>query len=587
MQWMNPAGAWALAALLVIVGLYMLKQRMEPLEVSSTYLWEKALASLEADRPLQKLKRSLPLFLQLALALLLAVALMRPMSIGSVSGEVILVFDLSASMQADDGNGSRMEHAVADAMGRLDGLSSGARISILTAGAHVGQPLSRSDDAFAAKRVLSGLASENGTGDTEGALSLAYALQKELPDAQLIFYSDLPLPEGVGIQPYIGAGLDNQAVLSLRASGTTAVARVANYGSARKLTLECESDGVLCDVKIIALSEGEIASVQFDLPTAAEEVHTRIVEKDALLGDNSRIWTSRESGATLVILAGRDNIFIEKALALRPDISLLKTTPEEASQIGGGAVTVLDGHLPEALPEKGALLLIDPDRNMLPQRNTSASLSASSGELANRLNAFLSVSDIRVARWKPLEGGTPIWLAEGETILSIYEQNNRKTAVIGFDIHDSNLPLLKEFPIFVQGLLSYLAPEPLGIGFEEAECGRELTIQPQSATCSAAVEAPSGKRIPISLPSDRLTDTNELGVYRLLQTDEDGKETVLPFALHIPVQESDVRTVAMERGADAATGGKGRTYGQEWTPLVILLLLMGMLLEWWVYRRGY
>ncbi|MCL1963542.1 MAG: VWA domain-containing protein, partial [Firmicutes bacterium] len=152
MHWMNPTGAAALPALALILSLYVLKQKMEPAAVSSTYLWERALQSMEADTPFQKLKRSLLLFLQLLLALLLALSLMRPMTLGGETGEVMFVFDISASMQANDGNGTRLDAALTDARRRVDGLKDGARVSILTAGARVSQPLARASDRFAAKR---------------------------------------------------------------------------------------------------------------------------------------------------------------------------------------------------------------------------------------------------------------------------------------------------------------------------------------------------------------------------------------------------------------------------------------------------
>ena len=97
---------------------------------------------------------------------------------------------------------------------------------------------------------------------------------------------------------------------------------------------------------------------------------------------------------------------------------------------------------------------------------------------------------------------------------------------------------------------------------------------------------PSGRSIPIPPTGGHLSETNELGIYRLLQTDDAGLETAFPFALHIPATESDVRYPGW--GAEAEiSGGGGLRYGREWTPWLIGLLLIAMLAEWWVYRRGY
>ena len=194
MHWMNPTGAWAFSALAAILFFYILKQKMEPTPVSSNYLWQKALVSLEADRPFQRLKKSLLLLLQLLVAALLALSLMRPMTLGQETGETVFVFDLSASMQAEFGGKSRLDLAVEDALRRLDGMPDGARVSVLTAGAQASQPLARAADPMAVRRTLSGLTAQNGGADLEGALTLAFALQKELPDVQLVIYSDQALP---------------------------------------------------------------------------------------------------------------------------------------------------------------------------------------------------------------------------------------------------------------------------------------------------------------------------------------------------------------------------------------------------------
>lgn len=586
MHWMNPQGAWALSALGAILILYILKQRLQPKTVSSTYLWQKALAEMEADRPFQRLRRSLLMLVQLLFALLLALSLMRPMTLGDQTGEMLMVFDLSASMQADGGGGSRLQAAIRDAQRRIDGAPEGTRVSVLTAGADAAQPLARTSDHLLARRVVGSLTAENGSADLDGAMSLALALRRELEETELIVYTDQNVNEPNIVQPYIGDGLENRALLSLNASGAAAVARLANYGKAASVTVECYADGKLCDARPVALLPGATLSVSFDLPDAYAEVEARIVEADALPPDNIRHFAVRERAETTVVLAGRNNIFIEKALSLRPDITLLKTTVEEASLVSGGALTVIDGPLPEALPERGALLLIDPDAFVLDEKGTVSGLSAANGALADEINQYLQLDAVQLARYHPVAEGTPIWYADGDVVLSLLEKDGRRVALLGFDLHESNLPLLKEFPLFIQHLLEVLVPEPLGAGTGDASCGEKLPIAPQTFAREASVVTPSGTRIPIPLTGGTLTDTNEIGVYSLVQVDEAGVSRNLPFALHIPAGESDLREV-FTAAPETPASGLGSAYGREWTPLVILLAALLILLEWWVYKRGH
>lgn len=586
MHWINPSGAWALAALGIIICLYILRQKMEPIEVSSTYLWKKALASLEADRPFQKLRRNLLMFVQLLLALLLVLALMRPMQVGGEAAEVVFVIDLSASMQTEEGGATRLARAIEDANRRIDGLTEGARVSILTAGAQVSQPIARTNDRLAAKRALNALQAQNGSSDLDGALSLAFALQRELEDVQLIIYSDQELPDGSYVQPAVGSGQPNRAVLSLQANDTAAIARIINHGGPAEVELECYMDNVLCDIRTVSLQRDEVLSVPFALPGIAQTVEVRLVTPDALPIDNTRTWVRREEGNTSIVLAGRDNVFLEKALHLRGDVSVLKTTIEEVSLVKASALTVVDGPVPAEMPAEGALFLVDPDLYTGAMRTESATLSPAVNPLADQLNAYLQVDAIQTARWKPVSGGTPIWEINGEPVLSLFEEEGRRIAVLGFDLHASNLPLLKEFPIFMQHLLDFLVPEPLGAGFTDGECGEPLSIKPQSFARTAFVSTPSGAHISIPVAGGTLYATDEIGVYHLIQRDETGAETSIPFVLQTPASESNVQSVA-SRAGDGQEGGQGSAYGREWTPWLVALLLAVTLVEWWVYRREY
>ena len=74
------AWQWALLAVVppAIVALYFLKLRRQPLEVPSTYLWQKSIEDLHVNSLWQRIRQSLLLYLQLLLLLLVIFALLRP-----------------------------------------------------------------------------------------------------------------------------------------------------------------------------------------------------------------------------------------------------------------------------------------------------------------------------------------------------------------------------------------------------------------------------------------------------------------------------------------------------------------------------
>ena len=64
--WILGPWGWLLALVPIgIIALYFLKLRREPVEVSSTLLWGKTIQDLHVNSLLQRLRRSLLLFLQL------------------------------------------------------------------------------------------------------------------------------------------------------------------------------------------------------------------------------------------------------------------------------------------------------------------------------------------------------------------------------------------------------------------------------------------------------------------------------------------------------------------------------------------
>ena len=110
---------WVLVGLIppAIIALYFLKLKRHPVEVPSTYLWSRTIEDLHVNSLLQRLRRSLLLFLQLLAVALAAMALFRPGIEGedTGAGRKVFLLDTSASMQTTDveGYANRFEKAKA------------------------------------------------------------------------------------------------------------------------------------------------------------------------------------------------------------------------------------------------------------------------------------------------------------------------------------------------------------------------------------------------------------------------------------------------------------------------------------------
>src|SRR5205814_6743756 len=88
-------------------------------------------------------------------------------------------------------------------------------------------------------------------------------------------------------------------------------------------------------------------------------------------------------------------------------------------------------------------------------------------------------------------------LAATETPLLIAgENNNRRIAALGFDLHASDLPLQPAFPILVYNLVNWFLPPPVP-GNGQIPPGTPVTIQAWPGTERITITAPGQQPITV------------------------------------------------------------------------------------------
>lgn len=590
MLFLNLLGALAFVSLLFVIALYLLKRHSKETPVSSLLLWRKALNEASASRPFQKLRKALLLILQLLMCALLSLALMQPILPGKTAVERVLVFDLSASMQAQTEGKSRLELAVRDAKALVSSLPAGTKVTVLLAGSEVTAPVSRSDDPARVLSALNGIRPENGTVKLAQAVSLAKAMAGEAQSADVIVYSDdMETTEGVSVRN-MGDNAANTAVsiltLTPGAQGVTAYASLTNYGPETAVTMELYADDVLFDARNITLAPNGDEGVQVTLPTQTTQARAVIVEGGgAIKTDDERFACLTGEQNRRVLLVSKGNVFLEKALTLRDDVTLLKTSPDDYSSMIEADLTVLDGFVPSELPAGSSILAIAPDKEIAgitpeQEKQGVASARLSALPLHENLTSSLVLDALSISAYHPLTGGEAVLSFNGDTVLSISQTEKGRAAALGFDIHQSNLPLKADFPVLIQNLLTWLVPD--AVSLSGGECGQEVTI-----TAGAAVEktviTPAKRELKLS--SSVLDDTNEQGIYTLITKSASGEETKTPFTLHMAASESNVQNVlpGSESGNETAFTDNA---GKSLIPALLLCLLALLLIEWGVSRRG-
>ena len=416
--------ALAFAALgLPILILYMLKLRREEHVVSSTLLWQQVLRDQQANAPWQRLRRNLLLLLQLLLLFLLVMALARPFSEISqrVQGNIVVLLDASASMQATDVSPSRFEAARSRARQIIDGLGPNDTMTLIAVGDVPHVLSSLTNDRAVLRRALSTAQVTNTEADWEAAVILAASSARQAQHTSTILLSDGGLPPRVhvpslpGTVQYVPIGItgENRAIAALAiregASGPQAFVRVSNSGAQRATSLvQVYVDDALFDARTLSIPPGSEDSISLDdLPLQARKVRATLADEDALVLDNTAWAVHTPSRQATVLLATTGNTFLERAIGLVPHlqpITIRVTETVTAAQVlqptTPPALTIYDGVLPDRLPEQGSILFVNPPAStaLFAVQGTMTRTQIVDVEADDPLLRYVDLDETRIAR---------------------------------------------------------------------------------------------------------------------------------------------------------------------------------------------
>jgi Ca-activated chloride channel homolog len=606
------------AGLLVAVAItYLLKPSRPSRRVSSTLLWMAAYHELQARKPWRRVPPSLLLLLQiLALAAIVA-ALARPyvLSAESTGPDGIVLLDVSASMQATDIAPSRFEAARARVVELIDALEPDQTLALVSLGAEPRLVAPRTSDRDLLHRALSSLQPSTQAANLPAALSLAASLADGRPETLVFVVGDgaidrsqIPADLPFTLRSItVGGAADN---LAIAAFGTrdlngrlAALGRVTNYGTQRRTaTLNLRVDGTRFDARFLAIEPGASADAQWDdLPQSARVLEARLVESDALALDNTAWAVVGGDRATRILLVSEANVFLERALALRPNVRLTRVDPAayvpEEVRAQPFDLIVFDGFLPDVLPDAGGLFLIHPPPGSTLVRTRGEVLVSrlSPAREGHPLLNDVPLAGVHVARARLIE--VPPWadtiLESPETpLLLVGEATNHRTAVLAFDIHQSDLPLQPAFPILMQHLLDWLVPAG-SVATPVIRVGDAAAIVPLPETQTVDVATPDGRRTRVvpPLPAPPFADTLQPGVYDVVQTDAGGLQTASQFAANfVSPGESQLLAsrplpaVLAPGAGGAARSGVPAAPRELWQWFAIAAVAV-LAIEWLAYHR--
>ncbi|WP_172197733.1 vWA domain-containing protein [Saccharibacillus qingshengii] len=509
------AGLWFALGIPIIIIMYLFKRKFIDTPVSSHLLWRRALENTEANRPWQKLRSRLLMWLQLLAAALLAFALMRPFlwtEAGS-GGHTIVVADVSASMNAryPAGPGGDLPEASAAAT-RLEEMKrsiladtrqSGSGLTLIRMGGSPQVVESGASDRTSWERAVESLSADYGRTAYREAISLASAVAEGQEDARIVVYTDaqwnertddLPVSAPIEVRRIDGAGYRNAAVEQFGTDGSGRfVGVIANTGSAAlELRAELSGDGLRLAEESLKLAPGQRKTVTFGAAETADVYRLGLADApDDYAADDDAFAFAETGGTVKVLLLSDGNLFLEKALRLsgaevtRLDLSGGVPTAQGAESTSGNSGTangkdaettekaapplpeirpdlvVVEGQLPSALQsgEWKRLLAGAAVWTIGGGTDTQQPAGRRVEVSAHPVTRYLTLSEPYfgpLTRDKPT-GLTPIMKIGERPAIAAGMENGRRALWFGFDLQSGDLPLNSEFPVLVSNAVTWLS----------------------------------------------------------------------------------------------------------------------------------
>lgn len=640
MQFASLTSIWFALTLPMIVVMYLFKRKYIDTEVSSHLLWNRALKDLEANRPWQKLRNNLLLFIQLLVASLLVFALMQPFiwSEESRASHVLFVIDRSASMMADY-NGAAEEDSLVKleklkqrVMEWINNRENNQSVSIVAMGEHAEVLLSRETEKTRIEEALMDIEIFYGKTAYKEAMSLAAALTRQDPNAEIRLLTDgqwvdtvdgLRFHVPVRVEKIAGGASDNISItqFGVKKENSTnddvsAAATLKNWGTqTMELDLSIYNGEELYAIQKEELQSGQQKTFFFNQLPVSDYYELVIDASDDLKVDNHSYSFLADDQTKKALLLSEGNVFLEKALRLS-GVSILKTQLNEQGSMvipeSNFDFVVVDSvntqllksvEWQEILNEK-PVWYISYDL----QENTAVETNSEYTIKDHPITEYIQFQDTHIAGakvYKPFNWGEAIISSKDIPLVYAGVVQGYPKILFTFDLHHSDLPLRSEFPVLVENIVNWLnSGQVHSLGHAMPGEQMEIAIAPNTSNIKWNFVSQNGTlntadRIE-GLVQNNQTTPKAPGLYQFIEFDQEGnqiqtrylhvmmdpRESNLSYqpALEFSMANQDLMDSQHPNGVtDKVSAG---LTPHSLIPWIIIILLGLTFVEWGVYQRG-
>ena len=615
MIWHNPAAFAFLAFIPVIMLLHSLRYRRRNVQVSTLFLWESVLREVQGTLGLRRLVQNLPLLLQILLVLVLTAVLARPALTkpAAQNKDIVLVLDVSASMQTRTPQGTRFAQAQQRALEVLQALPSGRQMAVIAAGRHPQVLAFFTSEKALLQQAIADLRASDAPGNMREAVLLALSFTRGSQTYEVVVIgdgayrqmTDLDFPRNQMRHIQITGGERNVGITRL---------------AFRKLLDAEEQYEVLITTKNFSRQPVEVPlrltarrqsllERQLTLQPGQEEVvvatlnnppkgvaQAELLLDDDLALDNQAYGVLATKTQTWVLLVGESNYFLERLLTSLPGV-LVNMAPGVTEEslprlLEVNHLIIFNGVQPPRL-RQGDFLLINtaPQDPRLQTNGAVVRPQVLDWDRQHPLLRFVDLANVQIEEalaLRPQAGARSLVNGTDTSLLSLIEEPRLRLVTLAFDLMRSDLPLRVAFPVLMNNVIRWFSPQhqdDFAAGQIQAGLPYAVFFDPPAER--VAVQDPEGKKRDYEVRGNPwvFSDTERLGVYIMRAGEQKHYLTVNL----LDETESDIRPAdALPSLTPVADDATRHHAGMVETPLWPYLLLgaVGVLLgEWYVWCR--
>ena len=486
----------ALIAIPIVI-FYILKVRLRRVPVSTNLFWNQIFEEKPPKSLWQNLRYWLSLLAQLLILALLVLAIADPILSWQTKGarRVVLIMDVSASMQAFDKATTRFDSAKQAAQRVLDGVREQDQVAILTAGTQPEVVLGMGNHVPSLRRAINDLQPVDTPANLGSAVELADQLLGDAPNGQVIVFTDQATPKNT--KP------DNEpkkaTAVEYRAFGSNASNVGITQFQTRRSMVDAVGYELLVEVRNasdqpiqcrleIELDERPVDI--FPLKLQPNETWSRTLEKTSLEGGalkaslskfetdqgedrskNNRLDVDDIAWAILpdrviqpVLIVSPGNLFLQKVFEANPlvRVTVQKEIPTAWPE---NTVVVLHKLIPDPLPSN-PLFIIDPETNSSLFRVDGLidSPLVTEQDKDSPLMTHVRLDNVMFPDTKKLtfltQTAKPIAsCVGGESLFATLSHGDKKAVVLGVNLEQSDLAFRTVFPILASNAIAWFSSQ--------------------------------------------------------------------------------------------------------------------------------